>query len=311
MITGSSDHRIVGSSAGFSLSETLIALALMLTVAGIVTTGLISMTQAQGTIWNRTEMHSAVRSATELLQQEVGQAGFVALPAPVVLVTPVAAQGAQTVTLSSVAGMFVGEQLTFGTGATQETVPLLAVNAADSQVTAVFADTHAANAPVLVLGGFANGIVPTNAANGSSASVLKLFGDIDGNGNMVYVEYTCDTIAGNLYRNVMPFDAVTKPALTASQVLLSNLLANPGGTPCFTYQQQTVAGTTYVTDVAITLTVQTQQIDPVTKQFQNETKALLNVSPRNVVNAWELASISGGATSRIQPTPATVTNLLQ
>ena len=46
---------------------------------------------------------------------------------------------------------------------------------------------------------------------------------------------------------------------------------------------------TFVLDVAITLTVETQQIDPITKQIQTETKALLNVSPRNVFNAWSLA----------------------
>ena len=58
---------------------------------------------------------------------------------------------------------------------------------------------------------------------------------------------------------------------------------------------------TFVLDVAVTLTVQTQQIDPITKQYQTETKALLNVSPRNVFNAWELAGI--GYTERIQSTP--------
>ena len=87
---------------------------------------------------------------------------------------------------------------------------------------------------------------------------------------------------------------------------------NPGGTPCFTYQTSTITVNatpfTFVLDVAITLTVQTQQIDPVTKVYQTETKALLNVSPRNVFNAWELASI--GYTDRIQSTPATVTALL-
>ena len=67
----------------------------------------------------------------------------------------------------------------------------------------------------------------------------------------------------------------------------------------------TVQGTpfTFVLDVAVTLTVQTQQIDPVTKQFQTETKALLNVSPRNVFIAWVLAGM--GYTDRIQSTPAT------
>jgi hypothetical protein len=49
-------------------------------------------------------------------------------------------------------------------------------------------------------------------------------------------------------------------------------------------------------------------IDPITKQFQLETKALLNVSPRNVFNVWQLAS--AGVTDRIQPMPPTVTALL-
>ncbi len=296
------------SDAGFTLSEALVALGLMLIVATTVGRGLISMTQAQGTIWNRTEMHSSVRSATELLQQEVGQAGFISLPGPVTLTTPVVAQGMQTVTLSSVAGMFVGEQLTFDSGPTQETAAITAMSLANNQVTGVFMDVHAANAPVAVRGAFASGVVPTTTANGSTGTILKLFGDINGDGAMVYVEYRCTN--GNLYRNAMPFDAGAKPAVTDSQVLLSNVLPNPGGTPCFTYQQRVAFGTTFVTDVAITLTVQTQLTDPVTKQFQRETKALLNVSPRNVVNSWEAASDGGSITSRVQPTPVSVTNLL-
>jgi 2C-methyl-D-erythritol 2,4-cyclodiphosphate synthase len=64
---------------------------------------------------------------------------------------------------------------------------------------------------------------------------------------------------------------------------------------------------TYVLDVAITLTVNTQKVDPVTKQLQTETKALLNVSPRNVVNTWELAAHNA---ARVQSTPPTVTSNL-
>ena len=279
----------------------LVALVLMGIVASTVGTGLIRMTEAQGTIWNRTEMHSSVRSATELLQQEVGQAGFISLPGPVMMNSAVGMIGSQTVTLSSVAGMFVGEQLTVDTGISQETVSITALNVANSTVTASFIDVHNPNVPVTVLGGFANGVLPTNIPNGSTASVLKLFGDINGDGSMVYIEYTCNTAQANLYRNIMAFNAAAKPAITSSQVLLSNILPNPGATPCFTYQQHTVNGITYVTDVAITLTVQTQKTDSVTKLFQNETKALLNVAPRNVVNAWELASMSNGSTTRIQP----------
>ena len=309
------------SDAGFSLPEAMISLIIMLTITSIVATGLIKITQAHGTIWNRTEMHSSVRSATELLQQEVGQAGLITLPAPVTLQTVVAAPGTATVTLSSVAGMFVGEQLTFDAGINQETAAITAIDTANRQVTAAFTDTHVVNAPVSVLGGFANGIVPTTVANGSTASTLKLFGDINGDGNMVYVEYWCDYMSGNLYRNVMPYD--TKPEkklkVTNSHILLSNIIANPEDPvtklikPCFEYQKFpiTVNKTlfTFVLDVAVTLTVEAQDLDPIVKkEKQRETKALLNVSPRNVFNTWAYAGM--GYTDRIQSTPASVVALL-
>jgi Tfp pilus assembly protein PilW len=71
------------SQSGFSLAEVLVATTLMMVISSIVTSALMQLTKQQQTIWNRTEMHSGVRGATELLQQEVGQAGKIALPAPV------------------------------------------------------------------------------------------------------------------------------------------------------------------------------------------------------------------------------------
>ena len=163
-------------------------------------------------------------------------------------------------------------------------------------------------------------------ANGSTANKLKLYGDINGDGTMVYIEYYCDngdagtTGSFNLYRNVVtpfvPFGAAAavKPAVASSMVLLSNVHPNPPDTgglarPCFQYQEPvpaSVAG--MVLDVAITLTVWTQTADPITHQFQTETKALLNVSPRNVFFTWEFAGL--GYMNRIQPTPAAITALL-
>jgi prepilin-type N-terminal cleavage/methylation domain-containing protein len=298
------------SAAGFTLAELMIAMAVMLIISGAVTGALLQMTNAQRTIWNRTEMHSGVRGATELLQQEVGQAGRVALPATVTLSAAVLA-GANPVNVSSSAGMFVGEQLVIGGGSTRETVSLTAVGTSPASITANFANAHASGDPVQVLGGFSAGIVPPTTANGSTGTVLKMFGDINGDNSMVYIEYTCDTTAKNLYRNAMAWNASTpKPTPGAAQVLLGNIITNPGGAPCFTYETATVNGITYVIDVAITLTVQTQQIDPITNSYQTETKALLNVAPRNIFNVWLLASSTSGGSSRIQPTPATITALL-
>ncbi len=300
-----------GRQSGFSLLELMVALAILLTISGVVMTGLAQMTKTQGTISNRTEMHTSVRSATELLQQEIGQAGRVSLPAPVTLTAAVTATGTNTLGVSSAAGMFNGELLVIDTGTNQETVALTSVVPSTNQITAIFNNTHTIGAVVTVAGAFSSGIVPTNVTNGSTGTVLKMYGDINGDGNMVYVEYTCDTTKGFLYRNAMPFDAAVKPVLTSAQVLMPNILLNPGGTACFSYQQKEVptgSGIYYVLDVAVTLTVQTQNPDPQTKQFQTETKALLNISPRNVFEGWEL--VSGGVTNRIQPMPPSVTALL-
>ncbi len=322
------------SEAGFSLAEVIVATGLMLAISSIVTTALLEISNRQHTIWNRTEMHSGVRGATELLQQEVGQAGRVTLPpgavtlnTTVVGVSPCVAT--TTVTVTATAGMFVGEWLTTFDGDNSETFAVTAIPSATT-ITACFTRNHTvvAGSPIsiAVLGGFATGIVPpAGIANGSTANKLKLYGDVNGDGNMVYVEYYCDNgdagTAGsfNLYRNIMAFDtpAANKPALTNSMILLSNVHPNPadaggGARPCFQYQTVpvTVSGTAYtlVLDVAVTLTVWTQSIDSLTKQIQTETKALLNVSPRNVGFTWQFAGLAYN--NRVQPTPPTVVALL-
>ena len=294
------------SESGFTLGELMVSVSLMLVLMGTVATLLIRTAESHRTVWNRTEMHSAVRGATELLQQEVGQAGLVALPGAVTL-TAASVTGAQTVAVSSATGMFVGEKLVVGTGENAETVSVTAI--AGNSISAIFASDHAAGTPVFAIGGFSSGIVPPDMANGSTGSVLKLYGDVNSDGRMVYVEYTCDTANMRLYRNVTGYAAMIKPPLASALVLLSNIVPNPNGTPCFSYQTAVVNGDTYVLDVAITLTVQTQERDLTTQQFQTETKTLLNVSPRNVFNVWELASI--GETNRLQPIPPSVVFLIQ
>src|SRR5216684_8695099 len=159
------DNRRAGarSQAGFSLVELMIATGIVLTVTTIVTSALMQMTNAQRTIWNRTEMHGGVRSATELLQQEIGQAGRVALPAAVTLNAAVNV-GDTTMTLTSVTGIFVNELLVVSPGAagqSQETAKVSAINAATKVVTisqtvdyngvivqASFASAHSLGAPV-------------------------------------------------------------------------------------------------------------------------------------------------------------------
>ncbi len=320
--------------AGFTLIEMMIALIVLLAVSGIVMSGMVQMMKTQGTIANRTELHTSVRSATELLQQEIGQAGKMVPNAP---------------------GLFEGEWITVDIGLNKETVQLTcpagkgACPFTSNTWNATFYYTHipiiliptaVVGVPIRAPGAFSTGIVPpapgvlptppagyAGYPNGSTGTVLKLYGDINGDGNMIYVEYTCDwqNTVGNgpmLYRNQMDFDAPVKPAITPSMALLTNL--DPQGNPkdqsgnvvpCFIYQVQTKDGINavandmvFVTDVAVTLTVDTQNIDAVTHKVQVETKALLNVSPRNVYNAYEFSQYD--YLNRIQLTPSvTKTNL--
>jgi Tfp pilus assembly protein PilV len=308
---------------GFSLIETMVALVVLFAVGGIVMSGMVQLMKTQGTIANRTDMHTSVRSATELLEQEIGQAGRISLASPsanVTVAAPGVVAGAFTLVASdnSPVTVYPGEALTVDLGANEEVVTL--ITGSGSSGTALFQVAHAAGAPVTALGAFATGIVPPGAAApnspGSSGTVLKLYGDINGDGNMVYVEYTCTgtaTVPGSLYRNQMSITAGAKPAVDNTKILLSNVLANPpdlngNAVPCFAYQVQSLGGGLCVTDVAVTLTVQTQNKDPQTGQFQQETKALLNVAPRNVVEVYDTASLTDPM--RAQVIPPTVTALL-
>lgn len=327
----------VKQQSGFSLLETMAALAVLLGVGGIVMSGMVQLMNTQGTIANRTDMHTSVRSATELLQQEIGQAGKVSLGAPtanVTLTSAVAAGSNVSFSLTASSGptptVYPQEWLTVDVGANQESVQVTGTSASP---TATFASAHAAGAAVASLGAFSTGVVPpdshtananctpsgyTGLSNGSTCNILKLYGDINGDGNMVYVEYTCtqgtSASPGVLYRNQMPITAASKPAKDNTMILLSNVLSNPNDAngnpvPCFNYQIQTLGTSGYVvTNVAVTLTVQTQNKDPQTGVYQPETKALLNVGPRNVVEVYDTASLTDA--TRAQAMPATVTALL-
>ena len=205
-------------SAGFSLIELMVAMSILLVISGVAFTALLKLSTTQSTIWNRTQMHSGIRGATEVLQQEVGQAGRISLtssdatctkntllpclkaPTTADPVTP------QTIAVNSVCGMFVGEKISLDTLDKAETVSITKINSVTTDpgaatcptantissgtITAIFTAAHATLTPLQAIGGFVNGIVPTSIANGSTSSVLKLFGDVNADGNMVYVEYS-------------------------------------------------------------------------------------------------------------------------
>jgi len=313
--------------------EMLITLAILLVITGIVMYAMMQMTATQGSVGNRTAMHSSVRSATELIQQEIGQAGKIALRLPTAVnggptkmvtaitsaqITDPVVGYTGAVVLDKAGGVYNGMLLVVDSGDQEETVAVTNLIAATKTFTGTFFLTHAAgNVPVRVAGAYASGIIPPNPPNATYPSDswnLKMYGDINDDGNMVYVVYKCDTAAGAGHHRLSRSVAAYNDAGPGSdETILDNITVNPpdpGKTtpaPCFKYQVQSVSPNSYVVDVSVTLTVQSQNVDPQTKQIQKETKALLNVSPRNIFEGWQLAA--AGVSNRIQPVPPSVSAL--
>ena len=317
MTTTTTRPRAPRNDAGFTLIELMVSVGILMTVSALMMRGTLDMTNLNRKQSNLSEMHAGIRNATALLQQEVGQAGRLAFPAPVTVAAAIPLGDQSVIVAPSVTSMFVGEKLVIlgsnASGDVEEIVTVTAVDTASNSNRAVFATSYFAGARVMPAGGFAEGVIPKTRANGSTSTKLKIVGDINSDGNIMYVEYTCDWNAGRLYRNMMAYDAAAKPALAVEQVLLDNLLPNPPdptgiARPCFTYDQRTIYGNTYVINVAIMTTVRTDERDQNTGQFQTVTKALLNVAPRNVFNVWQVASLN--YRSRIEPLPASVLALL-
>jgi prepilin-type N-terminal cleavage/methylation domain-containing protein len=316
---------------GFSMLEMLITLVILLGVTGIVMYAMMQMTYTQGSVANRTAMHSSVRSATELLQQEIGQAGKIALPSaanggPTKMLTAITAAQiidpnagyTGAVVLDGATGVYNGMLVVVDTGDQEETVAVTNLVPATATFTGTFFLTHALNAPVRVSGAYASGIIPPNPPNTSitpsDGYYLRMYGDINDDQNMVYIVYHCDTAQTvghhKLTRSVAAFTAATPGP---EDIILDNVAPNPPDAglttpaPCFKYQVNSVSPNNYVVDVSVTLTVNSQNVDPQTQQIQTETKALLNVSPRNIFEGWQLAS--AGIPNRVQPTPSTVVTL--
>jgi prepilin-type N-terminal cleavage/methylation domain-containing protein len=300
MIPKKNHMRWQDKSDGFSLIELLVSLTVLLVIAGVALSALSYVQKLYSTQQSQADMHAGLRGSFELLTQEIGQAGALGSVTRTLTPTVNSSGSAQNVPISSTADIFVGEKLTVDTGNSQEIVTVTAIGS--NQITAVFSKSHSAGAAVVTQGVFPQGVLSS-----STATSLKIVGDINADGTLAYVQYDCDTTAGTLTRSITTLN----PGVTtrnASQTLLTNLVANPGGTPCFQYGTAvsvTVSSTTYtfIPSVAISLTVQTSKRDPQTGAFVTMTKSFSNLSSRNILAGLDMVQASPPITNRLQATP--------
>ena len=291
---------------GFSLLELLASISILLVIAAGVFSALAYYLGAYQRTQLTADMHDTTRSAIDLMTQEIGQAGLLSSSSSQLTTLSAAVTASatsQNASLTSTAGLFVGEKLTMDIGSNQEVVAITAVSS--TGVSGIFGKSHANGASVNALGVFPQGVLSTSTAN-----QLQLVGDINGDGTLVYVEYNCNNQApgpGTLTRSITLISAASK---NASSVLVDNVMPNPGGTACFQYPSTlptaTIAGTTYtfVPQVGVTLTVQSSSRDPVTGSYMTITKQALNLVPRNVQMGLNLGN--AGIANLLQPKPSSV-----
>ena len=174
-------------------------------------------------------MHSGIRGATEVLQQEVGQAGRITLPAAVTLDrgrSPTVRHrrtARRRWTSRTTAGMFVGERLVIDTARTRKRW-IVSHRSRGTRIDGRIAgvDRHGRQqctrpaSPVQVLGAFAAGVVPpltspsayapggptTNFTNGSTGDTSEAVRRHQRRRQHGLHRYTCD----------IPASAATDPA---------------------------------------------------------------------------------------------------
>jgi hypothetical protein len=326
---------------GFSLFELLVAVGMLMVIVGSALAAVSFYQRNYVKTELLTDMHSGVRGAVELMTQEISQAGLInsldAVAANIDATFSLDATGnatiAQTVKVNNSAIFYPNEEVQVDTGNNQETVVIQSI-VDSTHLSGIFTKTHLPGAPIYAIGVIAEGVVPPDKYGTYDPTiccdVLQIIGDVNANGTLQMVEYKCDWAfvdnTGNtiwaLTRSETPISAATK---SAAVPLVKGIQKNPipaGGTvatPCFNFKLQNVSVTRtngaalsywYTTNISLTLTAQTSKADPQTNQVLTMTKSFLDISPRNVNGAFQLAQTSepGRILARPSGTPSWLPN---
>ena len=278
------------SARGFTLIELLMTMTIMLIVTAPLLESALRYMQRHRGQQLIVEMNQGLRATQELMGQEIAHAGFHGLVPRQLTAGVLASAIAQVATVDDTSSFFAGQKLSIDLGNSQEVVQITAVGA--GTVTGIFRKAHAAGAVITEVGPFPTGILPA-----STATVLQVYGDIMGDGTLVFVEYRYDPATRQLTRSVTPIDADEQ---NAADIVLDNVLPNPGGAPIFQYRTLNRVGLNFVIEVAVTLTVQTAERDPLTGAFRVQA-ASFTLTPRNVLAAYDLAGLTGLANVQNEP----------
>ena len=326
-------------SAGFTLLELLISVAVFLILSGAIMGAMFFVQKNHRRHEIRVAMEQRMRAAVELMIQEIGQAG---LPAsgvdsdgtamPLTTFATKVTNANNSVTVSSTSGIIKGEILTIDNGDLQETRQVTGISGNVLTFDSNFVNTHdpslrsSGNVSVYAPGVFPGGVLYPK----STASTLYIFGDLDSAGkSLILAKYVCPAGAGGDFTR-QRFDVASGTALDASPVPLVNNVTTctfnydcAGSTstqqaqPCgsstpITFQfppPPAAALNTYsytmVIGIAFTIVANSQTNDPFTNAPVTLSKTFLSIQPRNVIAAFHQESLVTQDKLELQPYDST------
>jgi hypothetical protein len=235
-----------------------------------------------------------------MMASEIAQAGAHRDRETTTTSTVVASNYVQSVVVASAAGFMPGDYVEVDTGANQETVQLTAV--AGNSISGIFRTSHANGVPVRLFAmPYVSGVLPP-AGMGISSSAnrtnLRFFGDMYGEGELFYVEYSYDAANNQITRSMTPISQDGKnPALPFIRNVQPNSVQ-------FTLYTDSMG---FVTAVDLSLGVQNTWGTGTQQEKQKIDVSSRTVVPSAVAGSMLLDEIQKyGGVDDLPPTPAKV-----
>jgi Tfp pilus assembly protein PilW len=285
---------------GFTLMELMISLLILIPIMGAAISLFSVGANQQASEQNSIDTNQEARSALEMMTTEIAQAGSHGDCSTVTTGTVSANSTAQPLSVASVANLMVGDWVDVDTGASAELVEIKAVG--DNSISAIFRAAHTTvGVPVRLFAlPFTTGLIPPSGMTANSSTTvttLRLFGDINSDSILQYVEYAYDSANNQITRSITPITQTTKnPALS----LIRNVKPN---SVQFTLNADSLG---VVTSANIALTVQnTWGKDSQLQETALSTRVTIPSAAAGSVLLSELRNFGG--VDQLPPTPARVT----
>ncbi len=290
---------LIRNEHGFSLVELLVSMLVLIPVMGAAISLFSLGTEHHASEQSSVEATQEARAGLDMMSMEIAQAGSHGDRSTTTGAAISPSANPQTVAVASSAGLNAGDWVDVDTGANHELVEITATGS--NTISAVFRRAHANGVPVRLFAlPYPAGVIPPlGLGPNSSATVttIRFFGDINGDSNLFYVEYSYDSANAQITRSMTPITQTSKnPALP----IVRNIVP---GTVNFSLYTDNLGA---VTSAAVKMTVRnTWKTGSKYQETALSTRVLI---PSAVAASALMAELrTFGGVNRLPPTPPQIT----